>query len=59
MTAPARVKQDDIKRVVAGAIAGGMSVGKIVVDANGSIMIFDAKVAPPAAQNDWDDELRG
>jgi hypothetical protein len=54
MTAPARFKQDDIKRAIAGVTAGGMRVGRVEIDPNGKIVILSEAVAPPADPNPWD-----
>lgn len=39
MTAPARFKQDDIKRAFAGAKAAGFSRVRIGIDAHGNIVV--------------------
>lgn len=54
MSAPARFKQDDLARAVAGATKGGMRVGRIEIDPNGKIVIMSETVAPPADPNPWD-----
>lgn len=54
MTQPARFKQDDLKRAVAGVTAAGMRVGRVEIDPNGKIVILSETVAPPADPNPWD-----
>jgi len=54
MTAPARVKQSDVTRAVAGAVKAGMRIGRVEIDANGKIVILSETVAPPVAANPWD-----
>lgn len=54
MTAPARFKQDDIKRAVAGVTAAGMRVGRVEIDPSGKIVILSDTVAPAADPNPWD-----
>lgn len=39
MTAPARFKQDDIKRVMAGAKAAGFSRVRVGIDPEGNIVV--------------------
>lgn len=45
MTAPARVKQDDVKRLVRGCLAGGMAVGTVRLLPDGSVEVY-ARDAP-------------
>ena len=54
MTAPARFKQDDIKRAVAGVTAAGMRVGRVEIDPSGKIVILSDTVAPATDPNPWD-----
>ena len=58
MTAPARIKKDDVKRVVAGVIEGGMLVGRVEYE-NGKLVILSAAEAEadpiiPARKNPLD-----
>lgn len=39
MTAPARFKQEDIKRVMAGARAAGFTRVRVGIDPNGNIVV--------------------
>jgi hypothetical protein len=59
MTARAAVKQDDMTRIVRGAIKGGFPVGRIEVDREGKVVLFPVagENEPPA--DDWDSELNG
>lgn len=57
MTAPARIKKDDVKRVVAGVIEGGMLVGRVEYE-NGKLVILSEKIAPPVDANPWDEVLK-
>lgn len=57
MTAPARIKKDDVKRVVAGVIEGGMLVGRVEYE-NGKLVILSEKIAPPVDPNPWDEVLK-
>lgn len=54
MTAPARIKKDEVARAVAGAMKGGMRIGRVEIDPNGKIVILSETVAPPADPNPWD-----
>lgn len=54
MTAPARIKQDDVARVVKGCIAGGMEVGTVRVLPDGEIQVYRSGAAIPAAANPLD-----
>ncbi|MBV8971210.1 MAG: hypothetical protein JO290_02845 [Sphingomonadaceae bacterium] len=58
MTARARAKKDDVARAVAGAVAGGMAVGKVVVEPNGNIVILSEAAAAAAVRNPWDELLK-
>ncbi|WP_337846778.1 hypothetical protein [Sphingomonas sp.] len=55
MTAPARFKQDDVKRAVAGVAAAGIPVGRVMIDPNGNIVVEAAAPgAVTAKKNPWD-----
>ena len=54
MTAPARIKQDDVARVVKGCIAGGMEVGTVRVLPDGEIRVYRTSAAIPATSNPLD-----
>lgn len=57
MTAPANIKQADVKRLIAGVIEGGMAVGRVEFE-NGKLVILSEKVAPPVDPNPWDEVLK-
>ncbi len=55
MTAPARFKQDDVRRAVAGFAAAGVAVGRAIIDPHGNIVVEAAAIAAPAnRKNPWD-----
>lgn len=58
MTAPALIKQDDVKRIVAGAIAGGLVIKRIRVAPDGTIDIIPESGAAndDGAGDDWEEE---
>ncbi len=58
MTAPARFKQDDVARAVAGAIKGGMSIGSMEIDPNGVIRIMPAGAHNASKPNPLDRLLK-
>jgi len=61
MTAPARFKQEDVKRAVAGALGAGLRVGRVEITPDGRIVVHtDSEAAPSAAEpgNPWDRELK-
>lgn len=55
MTAPARFKQADIKRAAAGVLSAGLQVAKIVIDANGKIVIIPGSPKESERSNEWED----
>lgn len=60
MTAPARFRQEDIKRVLAGARAAGFSRVRVEIDRNGNIVVDASENdnAPHNAKtNPWDSVL--
>lgn len=62
VTAPALLKKDDVKRLVAGCLEGGAKSARIEIQAGGSIIIDVSMSAPatplPAStDNPWDSEL--
>jgi hypothetical protein len=67
MTAPVRFKQDDVKRAVAGSVAGAVAAGLPVrgihseITPDGRIVVLlssDVRQTAVTAANPWDDELR-
>ncbi len=58
MTAPASFKQSDITRAVAGAVKGGLRVGRVMIDPRGNITIEAATPGTKkSAATSWDDVL--
>ena len=60
MTAPARFKQDDVKRAVAGALGAGLRVGRVEIMPDGRIVVHTDSPAAQAARgssNPWDSLL--
>lgn len=60
MSAPARFKQEDIKRAMAGARAAGFSRVRVEIDRNGNIVVDAVEndnTPSPAATNPWDSVL--
>lgn len=56
MTAPARFRQADVKRAVAGIVAAGLSVAKVEIDAGGKIVVIPGKpTTSPGNDNEWAD----
>lgn len=59
MTARARFRESDIKRAIAGARAAGLTVGRVEIRHDGSIVIMSAASSRTIdASNPWDQELR-
>lgn len=61
MTAPARFKQDDVKRAVAGALGAGLRVGRVEITPDGRIVVHTESGGGQAStdsDNPWDRELR-
>lgn len=58
MTKRARARQDDVKRAVAGTIAGGERVARVIIDPSGKIIIITGRDSQASADdhNPWDDE---
>lgn len=57
MSIAARITQDDVKRILKGATAAGMEVGRIRVARDGTIDIFRRGEDAPESDNPWDDLL--
>lgn len=58
MTAPARFRQEDVKRAVAGCLAGGADIARVEIKPSGSIVIEVGRTASVHAhKNPWDGEL--
>lgn len=56
MTAPARFKQSDVKRAVAGMIAAGLSVARVEIDLTGKIVVHPGRpTIAPRNDNEWED----
>jgi hypothetical protein len=54
MTRPRSFKQVDVKRAVKGALAAGLSVGRVEVAPDGMIVVVAGEGAPADASNDFD-----
>jgi len=54
MTAPATIRQDDVQRVVAGAVRGGMTVTEVVVDLHARTIRLSSTAPTRPAANPWD-----
>ena len=55
MTAPATARKEDVKRAVAGVLAGGMNIGRVTIMPNGAIVIESAAaVEQPGRVNPLD-----
>ena len=57
MTAAARFKQADVTRAAKGAKAAGIRIGRIEIDARGSIVIEAATSGQAQKGRSWDDVL--
>lgn len=56
MTAPARFRQADVKRAVAGLVSAGLSVARVEIDAFGKIVIIPGKPTTRVGNdNEWAD----
>jgi hypothetical protein len=51
---PAPFKQVDVTRAVKGAVAAGLSVGRVEIDRKGKIIVVMANGAE-LEKNEWDD----
>ena len=56
MTAPATIKQDDVRRFVAGAIKGGMDFAILELAPDGTLRLLSAAATPAAPHNPWDED---
>lgn len=56
MTARARIRQDDVRRAVAGAIAGGMSVDRVEIEPDGRIVLIARDHTIENPKEDWPDD---
>lgn len=58
MTAPARIRQADVARVLKGMEAAGIRVGAVKIDALGNVLIQREGGTPVANENPWDSLLK-
>lgn len=58
MTAPARIRQADVARVLKGMEAAGIRVGAVKIDALGNVVIEREGGKPVASDNPWDSLLK-
>lgn len=56
MTQPARFRQDDVRRAIAGAKAAGFEPGRVEIARDGRIVIMAAHAAH-GESNPWDEVL--
>jgi hypothetical protein len=57
VTTAARFKQADVTRAAKGAKAAGIRIGRIEIDARGSIVIEAATMSSTRKGSSWDDVL--
>lgn len=55
---PAQFKQADVTRAVKGAVAAGLSVGRVEIDRDGKIIVIANGAMAAPAVNDWDRVLK-
>lgn len=56
MTAPARFRQEDVKRAVAGVVAAGVRVGSVAIEPDGRIVVIPVGEQSRARKDDgWGD----
>jgi len=59
MRRPTTVKQVDVSRAIKGAVAAGLTVGRVEIDPrNGKVVIWPAGAGDGAAPNEWDEVLK-
>lgn len=58
MTVRARFRKEDVKRALAGAVAGGMRIARVEITADGRIVLVAADAAAAGSANVWDLELQ-
>lgn len=58
MSTVARIRPDDVKRIVKGCIGGGMMVGAVQVLPDGEIRVYASGQEPSPAANPLDRLLR-
>lgn len=57
MTAPARFRQEDVKRAVRGCLAGGMMVGTVRVLPDGTVEVYAEAEGPGAPGGNSVDQI--
>lgn len=58
MTAPARIRQADVARILKGMEAAGIRVGAVKIDALGNVLIQREGGTPASNENPWDSLLK-
>ena len=51
---PASFKQVDVTRAVKCAVAAGVSVGRVEVKPDGTVIVFAGTIDPASSPNPWD-----